>query len=113
MTQKPTAPVLAVVAIALATLGVRSQTPPAQPPPASQQPPQQPSEVGVIIKDIGGAPTRLAVPDFIALSPDAETFPEARFNSFIAESPDGPPPYHPLEQPVKLAHSSNLLDFSA
>jgi TolB protein len=78
MTQKPTAPVLAVVAIALATLGVRSQTPPAPQPPASQQPPQQPNEVGVIIKDVGGAPTRLAVPDFIALSPDAETAAIAR-----------------------------------
>jgi TolB protein len=72
MTQKPTVPVLAVVAIALATLGVRTQTPPAQ------QPPQQPSEVGVIIKDVGGAPTRLAVPDFIAVSPDAETAAIAR-----------------------------------
>ena len=81
MTQKPTVKPLtaglkacttcAAVAIALATLGVGSQTPPAQQPPAPGS--QQPSEVGVIIKDVGGAPTRLAVPDFLALSTDAET----------------------------------------
>ena len=35
--------------------------------------PQQPSEVVTAITAEGGAPPRLAVPDFIALSPDAET----------------------------------------
>ena len=42
-----------------------------QPPPA--QPPQQPSDVGVVVTGEGGAPPRLALPDFIALSPDSET----------------------------------------
>jgi TolB protein len=51
--------------------------PRAQQPPASQQPPppapQQPSEIGTTISGEAGAPPRLAVPDFIALSTDAET----------------------------------------
>ncbi len=51
-------------------------------PPASQQPPapapQQPSEIVTTISGEGGAPPRLAVPDFIALSPDAETAAIAR-----------------------------------
>ena len=41
-----------------------------QPPP--QPPPQQPSEIEFTISGEGRAP-RLAIPDFIALSPDAET----------------------------------------
>ena len=51
-------------------------SPRAQQPPASQPPPtpQQPTEIEtVIISDSSGAPPRLAVPDFIALSTDAET----------------------------------------
>lgn len=60
-------------AIALALLAA----PGAQQPPPSQQPPtpppQQPSEIVTTISGEGGAPPRLAVPDFIALSPDAET----------------------------------------
>src|SRR4029453_13674743 len=47
----------------------RAQQPPPQPP----TPPQQPREIGVPIVGEAGAPPRLAVPDFIALSPDAET----------------------------------------
>ena len=47
------------------------------------------------------------------LSLDAEACPGARFVTFTVESPGGLSPYHPLEQPVKLAHSSNLLDFLA
>jgi TolB protein len=51
-------------------------------PPDSQQPPapapQQPSEIMTTISGEGGAPPRLAVPDFIALSPDAETAAIAR-----------------------------------
>jgi len=47
----------------------RAQQPPQPPPPV----PQQPSEVGIAISGEGGTPPRLAIPDFIALSPDAET----------------------------------------
>ena len=67
-----------VVAAAAAGLGVtalsaRPQTP--QPPPSQQPPtpPQQPSEVSTVISGDAGAAPRLAVPDFIPLSPDAET----------------------------------------
>ena len=47
----------------------RAQQPPPQPPTTTQQP----SEIGAAISAEGGGPPRLAVPDFIALSPDAET----------------------------------------
>jgi TolB protein len=60
----PAAAVVAVL-VALATLGVLAQAPPAA---------QQPSEVSTTISSgETGAPPRFAVPDFIALSPDAET----------------------------------------
>src|SRR5436190_20837183 len=56
--------------LGLVVLAATPQTPaPAQAPAA----PQQPSEVTTTISGGPGAPTRLAVPDFIALSPDAET----------------------------------------
>ncbi len=59
-------------AFALVSLGASPQTP-AQPPPA-QPPPQQPSDVVTTISSgENGAPPRFAVPDLIALSPDAET----------------------------------------
>jgi TolB protein len=59
-------------AIVLALLTVPgAQQPASQQPPAA--PPQQPSEIVTTISGEGGAPPRLAVPDFIALSPDAET----------------------------------------
>ena len=59
-------------AIALALLAVPgAQQPASQQPPAA--PPQQPSEIVTTISGEGGAPPRLAVPDFIALSPDAES----------------------------------------
>jgi TolB protein len=59
-------------AIAIALLAApRAQQPASQQPPAA--PPQQPSEVVTTISGEGGQPPRLAVPDFIALSPDAET----------------------------------------
>ena len=45
------------------------QQPPPQPPPTTQQP----SELVTTITGGDGAPPRLAVPDFIALSSDAET----------------------------------------
>jgi TolB protein len=46
---------------------------PAQTPQAPPPPPQQPSEVTTTITGGPGAPTRLAVPDFLAGSGDAET----------------------------------------
>ncbi len=50
-----------------------------QAPGAGQSPPpQQPSEITTVITGGPGAPPRLAVPDFIALSPDAETAAIAR-----------------------------------
>ncbi len=63
----------AVAAVAALALVARAQTP--QPPPA---PPQQPSEVTTTITSEAGAPPRFAVPDFIALSPDAETVAAAK-----------------------------------
>src|SRR5437016_2311890 len=58
------------LAIALLVALPRAQQPPAsQPLPA----PQQPTEIGTTISGESGAPPRLAVPDFIALSTDAET----------------------------------------
>jgi TolB protein len=60
---------LGAAAIALATLGARQQPPQQTPTPA----PQQPSEIGAVIKNAGNAPTRIGVPSFIALTNDAET----------------------------------------
>jgi len=59
------------LAIGLLTAWPLAQQPPAatQPPPASTQP----SEVTFTITSEGGSAPRLAVPDFIALSSDAET----------------------------------------
>jgi TolB protein len=45
---------------------------------AAQTPQQQPSELGIELKSSGGAPPRLAVPAFVALSNDAETVAAAR-----------------------------------
>jgi TolB protein len=67
--------------LGVVALSARPQTP-APSPPVSQQPPappqppalpQQPSELSTVISADAGAPTRMAVPDFIALSNDAET----------------------------------------
>jgi TolB protein len=59
-------------AIAVTLIAVTgAQQPASQQPPAP--PPQQPSEIVTTISGEGGAPPRLAVPDFIPLSPDAET----------------------------------------
>src|SRR5712692_356087 len=50
-----------------------------QPPPTTQPPPSQPQEVTTTIRiGGGGAPPRFAVPDFIALSTDAETIAVAK-----------------------------------
>jgi TolB protein len=59
----------AVAVTAFVTLGARAQ----QPPPAAPAAPQQPSEITTVITSEGGAPPRLAVPEFIALTRDAET----------------------------------------
>lgn len=58
-------------AIALTTVWARPQPVPAPPPPVP--PEQQPSEISLTISGESGAPPRFAVPDFIALSADAET----------------------------------------
>jgi TolB protein len=65
---RPSLFMMAVGLAALVTGGARAQQP--QPPPAA--PPQQPSELTFTINGEGGAP-RLAVPEFIALTKDAET----------------------------------------
>ena len=55
---------LAAASIALFTLALHGQQP--------QQPaPQQPADVAVVISGEPGTPPRYAVPDFVALSPDA------------------------------------------
>ena len=51
-------------------IGVLAAWPHAQQPPAA---PQQPTDVVTTITSDGGAAPRLAVPDFIALTKDAET----------------------------------------
>jgi TolB protein len=58
--------------LGLVVLSARQQTP-AQPPPQQPAPPQQPTDISTVITTDAGAPPRLAVPDFIALSTDAET----------------------------------------
>jgi TolB protein len=49
-----------------------AQQPPTPPPPQAPAP-QQPSEIRTTISGEAGAPPRIAVPDFIALTSDAET----------------------------------------
>jgi TolB protein len=66
-----------VLAIALLAAWPHAQQP-TQPPV-----PQQPSEVATTISGEGGAAPRLAVPEFIALSPDAETVATARTISSV------------------------------
>jgi TolB protein len=64
------------LAVLLIAASPRAQQPAPQQPPAT---PQQPTEITTTIAgDASGAPPRLAVPDFIALSPDAETVAVAR-----------------------------------
>ncbi|PYQ76671.1 MAG: hypothetical protein DMG04_02905 [Acidobacteria bacterium] len=69
----------ALVAIAVLGAWVRAQPPPQQQPPA-QPPPttQQPTEIETTIRGEGGAPPRLAVPDFIAITKDKESVDTAR-----------------------------------
>jgi TolB protein len=60
---------IAAAAAAAITLGARAQEAPPTAPPASQQP----GEISTTITGEGGLPPRLAIPQFIALTPDAET----------------------------------------
>jgi len=66
-----------ILTFALAVLALQSQTPP-QLPASQQPPPQQPSEVSTTISGDGGSAPRLAVPDFIAVTTDAESVAIAR-----------------------------------
>jgi TolB protein len=59
-----------VIALAAVVTATHAQQPPPQQPPG--QPPQ-PTDIGITITGEGGQPPRIAVPDFIALSKDAET----------------------------------------
>jgi TolB protein len=56
--------------VAVAVLA-SSQQPPPQQAPAAQAPAQQPSEVSLVINGDSGTPPRYAVPDFVALTPEA------------------------------------------
>jgi TolB protein len=60
---------VALLAAPLALSG-QQQPPPATPPPAQVQ---QPGEISTVITGATGSAPRLAVPDFVALTPDAET----------------------------------------
>ncbi len=57
--------------LGVVALSARPQTPAQQPP--AQSAPQQPSELSTVITADAGAAPRMAVPDFIPLSNDAET----------------------------------------
>lgn len=63
----PVLPVIASVGVVL------TQQPPPVPPGNQSAPPQQPSRIEVRLTSDPGTPPRLAVPDFLALSPDKET----------------------------------------
>ena len=68
--------VAAVLTLAGATLALRAEpVSPQDPPP---QPPPSQSSVRIVISGPPGLPPRLAVPDFIALSTDAETIAAAK-----------------------------------
>jgi TolB protein len=66
---------LTFVAAASAALALGAQS---QPPATPQEPPRQPSEIALKIGGPAGLPPKLAVPDFIALTNDAETAAAAR-----------------------------------
>src|SRR5687767_1591072 len=69
-------PFAASLLAACATLALGAQSaPPAQPP---AQPPRQQSVVDIKITGAPGSPPKFAVPDFIAMSSDAETVAAAR-----------------------------------
>jgi TolB protein len=68
-------PFAAFLLAAGATLALAAQTTPAQPP---AQPPRQQSVVDIKITGAPGSPPKFAVPDFIAMSSDAETVAAAK-----------------------------------
>ena len=70
-------PLTAALVAACATLALGAQTPPPQQPPA--QPPRQSGDVVLTISSgTPGLPPKIAVPDFIALTNDAETVAAAK-----------------------------------
>ena len=76
MTKRFLSIALALTVLALASPpSPRAEQPPAQPP---TQPPQQPTDIGATITSEGGSAPRLAIPELIALTPDAETVAVAR-----------------------------------
>ncbi len=66
---------LTAVLAASAVLALVAQ---GQTPPTAQGPPRQPSEIQVRLEGPGGLPPKLAVPDFIPLTNDAETLAAAK-----------------------------------
>ncbi len=62
-----------IVALTCAVASTRAQQPPPQQPPATPTQPPQPQEIETTITGEAGAPPRLAVPEFIAITKDAET----------------------------------------
>src|SRR5436190_7666771 len=73
-TMTRTAPAAALALAGLMAV-LRAQQPPPQQPP---QPPPQPTDIVTTITGEGGQPPRVAVPEFIALSKDAETVATAK-----------------------------------
>jgi TolB protein len=65
--------ILLIVALTCAVTSTRAQQPPPQQPPATPTQPPQPQEIETTITGEAGAPPRLAVPEFIAITKDAET----------------------------------------
>src|SRR5262245_8359045 len=61
---------IALLAGCMASPLAQQQPPPQQPPPGQ---PQQPTDIEAVITTEGGAAPRFAVPDFVAVSKDAET----------------------------------------
>ncbi len=62
-------PVIVASALAIGTLAAQQPAP--QAPPPQQTTPQQPAEIELVITGEPGTPPRYAVPDFVALTPDA------------------------------------------
>jgi TolB protein len=79
MTERVRWKVLGALIVAAAAV-LAAQQPPSAPP---QQPPAQKPEIGVILTGEGGAQTRLAVPELLALSNDRETREAARIISEV------------------------------
>lgn len=67
-----------LIVSAVLTLSAQTPQPPQQPPPTTPPPGQQPSEVVIVLSGAPGLPPKIAVPDFLALSGDAETVAAAK-----------------------------------